>query len=128
VRTRQLCAAALALGACLYAGSAGADSVDEAEMRATGMAYQAAMKCYVTLAYASDQRRKAGDNGKSALYEAKARQSFDMAFRAGEKTGLNDDRINRDIDFVQKTELPKLIQDEKYFLATAAMCKAAGFL
>jgi hypothetical protein len=124
---RRLVAAALLTGFCAFA-PASADSTDDAVTRANRMAYDAAMKCFVANGYASDERRKAGDLAKSAAYGTKARASFDLAYAAGEKIGLSDDQISRDMDYAQETELPRFIRDQRYLLETAATCKALGLM
>ncbi|MBS0473083.1 MAG: hypothetical protein JSR60_18580 [Proteobacteria bacterium] len=100
----------------------------DADMRATSMLYGVALKCYVTLAYARDERRSAGDRSKSEFYGLKARQSFDVAYQTGEKIGLTDDRIHSDLESAQEAELPHLMRDEQYFRSMGATCKAVGLL
>ena len=127
-RARLHLAAALMASACLCVGTAAADSTDDAVARATRMAYDSALKCFVADGYASDERRKAGDGEKSAAYRAKARVSFDLAYTAGGKIGLSDDQIGRDFDFALKTELPRFKGDTRYLLDTASTCKALGLM
>jgi len=101
-------------------GHAQSDAVD----RTNRAAYEAAIKCFVVDGYASTQREKAGDAEKAASYEASARHSFDVAFAAGARIGLGDSQVNRDIDYAQVSELPKLIRDLDYLKSVAATCKA----
>lgn len=125
-KARRLLAVTLALGA--FGANYSANAQDDAEMHATRMTYDAALKCFVADGYASDERRKSGDSEKSAVYRAKARVSFDLAYTAGEKIGLGDDMVGRDIDFALKTELPRFVQDQRYLLDTASTCKALGLM
>jgi hypothetical protein len=126
-RTR-LVGVAVTLAALLCANASAASSTDDAVTRANHMAYDAAIKCFVADAYASDERRKAGDAAKSAAYHTMSRVSFDVAFTAGTKIGFDDDKVNRDLEFAQETELPRFIRDQKYLLDTAATCKAMGLM
>ncbi len=105
-----------------------ATAQDDADMRAARMLYQTAMKCFVADAHASNERRRAGDSAKAAAYQGKSREAFDLVYRAGEKIGLSDDAIHRDLDFSQETELPRFIQDQSYLMQTASTCKALGLM
>jgi len=97
-------------------------------MRANRMAYESLMRCFVANAHAGDERQTVGDTAKAASYRAKARKSFDLAYAAGEKIGLSDDKISRDLDYAQATELPHLISDQHYQMDTASTCKALGLM
>lgn len=118
----------VALALVAMVGGRAAMAQPDPEMRATRMAYESALKCFVADGYASDERRKAGDSEKSSAYRAKARVSFDLAYSAGEKIGIADNKIGRDIDFALKTELPRFVQDQRYLLDTASTCKALGLM
>jgi hypothetical protein len=117
-----------ALMSCALFHTSPASAQDDAVTRANRLAYDSTLKCFVADGYASDERRKAGDAVKSAAYKAKARESFDLAYAAGEKIGLTDQKIGRDLDFAQETELPQFIRDQRYLLDTAATCKALGLM
>jgi len=117
-----------ALVVCACVGTATARAEEDAATRANRSAYNALIKCFVANGLASDERSKAGDSEKAAAYNAKARQSFDYAYVAGEKIGLNDKQVARDLSFVQDTELPKMIRDRQYFFSAAATCKALGLM
>src|ERR1700741_1780461 len=111
VAPRRFSAAALGLCACLIAPISRAE---DAMTRANRMAYQSVMKCFVASGYASDERRRAGDPAKADSYRAQARNSFDLAYTVGEKLGLSDKQVGRDLNFYQDTELPKFIGDKPY--------------
>jgi hypothetical protein len=96
--------------------------------RANRMAYDSAQKCAVAGAIASDDRHKAGDDAKADAYRAKSKLSFNTAYALGERLGLSDEQVKRDLDFAQLTELPRMLGDENYYLSTVATCKALGLI
>ncbi|HEY4942286.1 MAG TPA: hypothetical protein VII56_12735 [Rhizomicrobium sp.] len=110
------------------ADSALANSTDDAVARANAMAYEASMKCFVANGHAIGLRKRAGDEAKAALSEAKARQSFDTAQKLGRLLGFSDDRINQDFALAQTRELPPMVTDDSYFLKAVATCKALGLM
>ena len=119
---RRLSIAALALSFCLPV------SVSALAADANRSAYDMARKCLVADGHASAERNRAGDTAKAAHYDAMARQAFDVAFNAGEKLGLSDDQVKRDLDFTQQMELPRFIREPDYLRSTAATCKAVGLM
>ena len=120
-----------AVSACLvlaWSDSVSADSTADAVAKANQGAYEHAIRCFLANGYASDGRRKAGDAARATAYDTKARQSFDLAYAAGNRIGLNDTKIGRDLDYYQSIELPRFIRDEKYLLSVASTCKALGLM
>lgn len=92
--------------------------------RANRIAYDAAIKCAVADSLAGDDRHDVGDEAGAAAYKDKSRRSFDLTYTLGDKLGYAQDRIRRDLDFAQLSEMPKMMRDRSYFMSTAATCKA----
>jgi hypothetical protein len=92
--------------------------------RANRIAYEATIKCAVANSLAGDDRHDAGDEAGATAYKDKSRRSFDLTYTLGGKLGYADERIKRDLDFAQLSEMPKMMRDHGYFLSTAANCKA----
>ncbi len=126
-RTLLRCVSALICGAAILFNNS-ASAGDDAAAHTNRLAYDTAIRCFVADAYASDERRKVGDEVKADSYKAKSRESFDLAYTAGDKIGLTDKQVGRDLDFAQQTELPRLIRDQHYLLDTASTCKALGLM
>lgn len=115
----------IALAVSLGANAVGAD---DATARANTMAYRAAMKCFVANGHAVGLRQRAGDTAKAAVYESKARLSFDTAVKLGRALGYSGDRINEDFGLAQTRELPPMVTDQRYFISAVATCKALGLM
>ncbi|TAL32262.1 MAG: hypothetical protein EPN98_14015 [Phenylobacterium sp.] len=120
--------AVIAMFLATNAGAAAAQTRDAAVQRANRMAYEAAMKCFVTAGAASGEREDAGDRAAAARYEQAARRSFDTASRLGEVLGYSGSRINQDFGLAQTRELPKLVADATYNRNAAATCRAIGLM
>lgn len=117
--------AAIAVSLVIAAPALGAD---DAVTKANRDAYTHAIRCFLANGYASDERRKVGDATKAATYDLQSRKSFDLAYAAGNKIGLSDARIGRDLDYYQSIELPRFIREAKYLLGVASTCKALGLM
>jgi hypothetical protein len=115
---------ALLAFACLSARAATADGADDAVARANRIAYDAAIKCAVANSLAGDDRHDVGDEVGASGYKDKSRRSFDLTYTLGGKLGYAQDRITRDLNFAQLSEMPKMMRDRSYFMSTAATCKA----
>jgi hypothetical protein len=100
----------------------------EGQQHAQRLAYEAAMKCFVANSYVSGERAKAGDAAKAASYDANARKSFDLSYRAGEALGVGEAQVKRDLDFAQANELPKMVGNLDYLKGVAATCKALSLM
>ncbi|MBI1262771.1 MAG: hypothetical protein GC184_13715 [Rhizobiales bacterium] len=117
--------AALAVYACAsISGNVTARAEEDATTQANRTAYSALMKCFVANGFANGERLDAGDAAKAAIYDRQARRSYDLAYTAGQKLGLSEEQVTRDINFVQATELPKMVRDQQYFISAVATCKA----
>jgi hypothetical protein len=116
---------ALALYTCLGVGSAAANT-DDAMTRANRMAYDIAMKCFVANGVARGNSRDAGDTAQAAVYEAKARRSFNAASNLGDALKYSDKRVNQDFGLAQTQELPKMVRDGAYLRQTLAICETGG--
>ena len=110
------------------AGSTLAQTASGSNAPAYRMAYQSAMKCFVANGIIAGDQRREGDAVKAALYEQKAKEAFELAFRAGRKVGLSDARIRTDIDQAQTRELPLMMRDDAYFKRAAGECRALGLM
>ncbi len=105
--------------------SANASVANEADTRA---AYQATLKCFVANGNAERERLNAGDKVRAAQYDTSGRRSYDGAFKLGQMLGLADQQVNRDLDAAQAAELPRMVKDRTYFIASVANCKALGLM
>ena len=101
---------------------------DAAVEPAYRMAYQGAMKCFITNGVLVDDARDAKNAAKVAAFDAKAHESFDLAHLAGHRLGLSQANVNADIKAVQDRELPKLMRDGDYFRKSVAACRALGLM
>lgn len=110
------------------AGSAFAQTASGSNASAYRMAYQSAMKCFVANGVIAGDQRREGDTVKAAIYEQKAKEAFELAFRAGRMVGLSDARIRTDIDQAQTRELPLMMRDDAYFRRAAGECRALGLM
>ena len=116
---------ALALYGCL---SVSAAAGEDAMTRANRSAYEAAMTCFVANGIVTGDKRQSGDKKQEAVFEAKARQSFDIAVQLGHKLGYSGTHINEDFGLAQAREIGRLMTDSAYFRRTAATCKALGLM
>ncbi len=131
MRSRRLTACALACAVALAVTSAvaAADSDgDDAVLRADKMAYDSAIKCFIANGIVAGDWHRDGNSAKQLASEAKARESFDLATRAGETLGYSGTRMNEDFGLAQTAELPRMMTDVAYFKRTAATCKALGLM
>lgn len=92
------------------------------------MAYDVAIKCFIANGILSGDREDAGDKSGAASYEAKARQSFDVAGKLGAALNYSGSRINQDFGLAQAHELPRLVRDAGYLRRVSAMCRSAGLM
>ena len=115
--------AALSLAFLLAAhGSQAATTQD------TRAAYDAALKCFVANGNAEGERRDAHDAAGAARYDTTGKQSFDAAMKLGRMLGLTNRQLNRDLNAVQATELPRMVKDRAYFIDAVATCKGLGLM
>jgi hypothetical protein len=126
--TRRLRANSIVCAALSTLLTATSAHSEDTVTRANRMAYDTAIKCFIADGLASDERHDAGDESGADAYRRKARQSFDVAYTAGNKLGMTDKQVSRDLDFAQATELTRMMRDRRYFLSTAATCKAVGLM
>jgi hypothetical protein len=119
--SRTQAAAALIACASLAAGDVMADTAS-----ADRPAYEFAMKCFVANGVARGNNRDVGQTAQANAYEARARGSFDVASKLGNKLGYSGDHINQDFGMAQTEELPKMVKDRGYLNHTTATCEAAG--
>lgn len=96
--------------------------------RANHMAYQSAMKCFVANGIVVSDARDARNAAKEAAFDAKAHQSFDLAYLAGHELGVSQERVTADLKAVQDVEMPKMTRDAVYFKEAVAHCKALGLM
>jgi len=92
------------------------------------MAYDATLKCAVANGLAKLDERDAGNAAGVTEYETKTRRSFDLAYTLGKKLGLTDKQVLKDLDASRDMEVPHMMRDRRYFLSTAATCKAMGLM
>ncbi len=121
---RRIFAATLAFSVCL----AGAASAEDAAMRANRSAYEAAIKCFIANGIVAGDKREDGDKVEQAVFEGKARESFEIANKAGAALGYTGSHINEDFGLAQASEMPRLVKDSGYFKRTAAICKGLGLM
>lgn len=117
--------AALTIVAALTAANASAQPTQQEAQR---QAYGHSLSCFVANSHAMGISKRGGDAAKMAHYERKARLSFDNAVRLGKALGYSGTRVDQDFGIVQARELPPMVNDEAYFLKTAATCKALGLM
>ena len=113
--------------ALIWATSAAA-AENAARARGDRLAYEAAVKCFVVAGAAAGEREDAGDAAQAAAYDAKARQSFNVATMLGHRLGLSNGSINQDFGLAQTRELPRIVANAAYRKSTAATCKAMGLM
>src|SRR5580704_1215538 len=110
--------------ACTLAFAVGtATAQDDAMTRGNRMAYDSAIQCFIADGIVAGDERKDGNAAKQAALEAKARESFDIATRAGTALGYSGTRVNQDFGLAQASEMPRLMTDSAYFKRTAETCK-----
>jgi hypothetical protein len=115
--------------ACVLALCAGtAAAQDDAAAHANRSAYEAAIKCFVADGIVAGDYRRDGNQVAQAALEAKARESFDIATRAGDALGYSGTRVYQDFGLAQAEEVPRLVREPAYFRKAAAMCKALGLM
>jgi hypothetical protein len=124
-RARRFIAAVPALVLGVLAGSAFAE--DDAT-RANHIAYDAAIKCFIANGILTGDEREKGDRAREAIFEAQARQSFEIAVKLGDALGYSGTRVNEDFGLAQTREMSKLMNNSAYFKSTAATCKALGLM
>lgn len=122
-RTFAIC---FVLALALLAPPAGAS--EDAPTRANRMAYEAAMKCFIANGIVTADMRREGNKMQEAAFEARARQSFEIAVKLGDKLGYSGTRVNEDFGLAQTRETVRLMNDGAYFKRTAATCKALGLM
>lgn len=89
-------------------------------------AYTFAMKCFVANGIARGNSRDAGNAAQANDYEARARESFDVASKLGETLGYSGSRVSQDFGMAQTEEMPKMVRDKPYLSGSLAACKSAG--
>jgi hypothetical protein len=92
------------------------------------MAYESAMRCFITNGLIAGDERRNGDSAKQEAFEAKARESFDIATRAGDALGYSGTHVNQDFGLAQTREMPRLLTDKAYFKQTVTLCKKLGLM
>jgi hypothetical protein len=113
--------------ACVFAVSTGAAvAQDDTATRANRVAYESALKCFVAEGSIAGREKDAGDTAQQTAYEARARQSFDIANALGGKLGYSGSRISQDFGLAQTEELPKLVSDPQHLKRVMATCEALG--
>jgi hypothetical protein len=127
--SKMACGGALALAISAFSvGITSAQPAEDAITRGNRLAYEASMKCYVANGVARSDAQDKGKADLTALYEAKARQSFDIAVKLGGVLGYPGSHINEDFGLAETRELPKMVADVAYFRAAASTCKAMGLM
>ncbi len=124
----RLWPAMLTICASVCANGGTAVAQDDASARANRMAYDSAILCFIANGIVAGDYRRDGNGPKQADFEAKARESFDIATRAGDALGYSGTRVNQDFGLAQTEETPRLVRDPAYFRKTAAMCKSLGLM
>ena len=124
----RLWPAVLTICACVCADVGTAVAQDDAVTRANRMAYDSAIKCFIANGIVAGDWRRDGDKAKQAVFEAKARESFDIATKAGDVLGYSGTRINQDFGLAQSEDMPRMMTDNAYFKSTVAMCKSLGLM
>ncbi len=125
-KAARIAALPVACALALCAGTAAAQ--DNSIARANRMAYDSAILCFIADGIVAGDARRAGDQERQATLEAKARESFDIALKAGDALGYSGTRINEDFGLAQSSEATRLVTDGAYFRSTAARCKQLGLM
>lgn len=123
-RSTHIGAAALLLASLCFPAHASED----AAAHANRVAYDAAMKCFIADGILTADKRRQGNKAGEAAFEAKARQSFEVAVQLGQKLGYSGTRVNEDFGLAQTRETARLMSDTAYFHQTANMCKVLGLM
>ncbi|MFT4251425.1 MAG: hypothetical protein QM608_02960 [Caulobacter sp.] len=121
---RWLIATACATALLGSAASAQPPNKEQAQRQA----YDHALTCFVANAHAANERKRAGDTDKAAIYLANAKRSFDGAVAMGRAMGLSNRTMNGDLDAASARDLGRFMADREAFLAAASTCKALGLM
>ena len=90
--------------------------------------YDMAIRCFFANGLARGQRLDAGDPAKAARYEAKAKESFGVAYGLGDALGFARPEIDADFERARREELPAMIRDQPYFYRVVGQCKGYGLM
>jgi hypothetical protein len=86
--------------------------------------YNSAIRCFVANGHARSLRERAGDPAGVARYDNQARRAHELAGRAGNALAYSASQIEQDFNYAIDNELPRMANDNAYFVQTVAGCRA----